>query len=499
MKSKTKLSGLILCVIFAAGFLVPEMTQAATCSAETLKFFPVSKISQVIGNVQSTSQSYNTCNYKMSYPQPDGIATATVYSFDSPTAASNYFNSQYSNLKSSWTKLGIGDESYFKYSGGGVAKKGKYVFSIKWYCYCTQGTRLSQSQAQALLGYSASQVSGDTVPVAEDKPAPPVIKSISPTSVFAGKKLGLNTWTGFVYYTNNFSDLKITGENLQGVSVSFGSYGQTNLGDPIYLIGKSISTDGKQLTATLVTQNYVKAGKLKLTLTNKQGSDSTDINVLITGYQYLNRRFQGTGVTFRGEWPQAAPNADTDEIEQGVVTAMTAINLPAYQRLGLDIRIYSKDYWNSFAEKANCYTQGLRSGCSSDHDRVIHAAWISKTTPTWDKLGSTILHEAAHKLQKYYGNTSFNTDWIKAVGNLSNCQYLPLKNGAWNNGETNVPHCGFVESYSATRGAQTFGEDVATMTETLVFYPNKKTQGDWPTDPHYKAKEQLLRQYGFIK
>ena len=121
------------------------------------------------------------------------------------------------------------------------------------------------------------------------------------------------------------------------------------------------------------------------------------------------------------------------------------------------------------------------------------------------------LHEAAHLLTYKLG-TPFQKRWEAVAGNVYD-RYVLLRDekggdGGWRNGESKkMAQFGCMTSY----GSKNFKEDIATFAESATFEPGKIRNR---IDPHskfywlhpdqkryasvYRAKLELLREYGFI-
>lgn len=522
-KTKIILTGLILLAmgIFASSY----SAKAASCSGEVLKFFPESKITSVIGSIRSASGSGSEINSGCSFyiqTPPGGSGSVRVTKYPSAAQAKTRFQ-----FEAHGSKMGIGDDSSFHSGGDSHVLKNEYIFSVYWYCFCAEKIFLSEDQVRDILSYAVSQVRETPKPTPVPTPIPksPTIISITPDTVPAGMKTGFSKQTGTVLYADaEIKSFKITGSNMQGAKLSVP---KDLYGRPLArFVGIQVSPDGTTLTAWMYVSMDATAGKKKITLTNSANlSASGQINITVTGTQYLKRKFKDKKINFHGDWPETVPNSEVTEIEKGINLGLQAIDKSIYQKLGLSLYIYSKEYWLDYAMKRYCSNNNF--GCSrggftsSIHistgfgkkidlgDDALEFNEMAKSDTTGARfVGSEILHEAAHKLDYYYSglyfvkwldsfknrNLNVRKEWVKAVGDTGNCKYLPLTNGRWNNGNSRIPYCGFARAY----GAVGIPEDIATMTAEKYFYPEIFKRGDGPTDPRYKQKEAILRKYGFL-
>ncbi len=273
---------------------------------------------------------------------------------------------------------------------------------------------------------------------------------------------------------------------------------------------KTIRWINNKLEADISISPTTKDGKVQFNVTNKNGKSATvDLNIQITGTQWLTRTFPlSKRIKFFGDWPVTAPNQPVKDLADQINVGLQAIGADSYKQLDIWINIYENSFWFSPGVSSNiCGTLPgnlSSSGCAPFNNNIIHSVESMR-------LSGTILHESAHKLHTYYNGSymfviprsSFPSTWIKAVGDISNCPYLPLQNpSTWKDGTTAEPHCGFIRAYGAYDSTPVlpYAEDVATMADDAVFSPSKfSIYQEVKTDPRYKQKLDLLKQYGFIQ
>lgn len=339
-------------------------------------------------------------------------------------------------------------------------------------------------------------------------PAPEIVR-LSPNSVFAGTADGIATGGVTIYKPNDLT-LTIEGKNLEGARVSTNAAsGDLEGGAGIVLKSgmrkKGVTTSGNDLyEIDISVLPSLDARGVAVTVTNQHGKSSTvALNIKITGTQWLKRQFPQaqSRIKFLGDWPEEAPNARVQGLAERISRGLSVTSTTAYKNLNIWINIYEDKYWTN-VNRAVCGNPPFDSaGCARASDNVIE---IGERLPMF----ATMFHESVHKLHFYYNGiyrpvpitaTRFQSDWITAVGNLSTCPYLPLKDKlTWKNGEQSAPRCGFILAYGAS-DPPLYYEDVATMAESSLFSPTLFTDPEVKSDPRYKQKLDLLEQYKFIQ
>ena len=337
---------------------------------------------------------------------------------------------------------------------------------------------------------------------------------LSVSSAFAGVKDQI-VEGGVVTYKPNDITLTITGQNLAGTTLT--SDAQSITGGPGIIV-KSVTPSNDKLDANVSILPDAKAGSVKFTVKNG-GGKSADVNfeIKITGTQWLQRQFLEKRIKFFGDWPEAVPNEKVQDIANEINLGLQAINNDSYDKLDIWINIFEIGFWDS-PGVSTAICPGLyqnmtgAGGCADSYTNVINLESVG--------AAHGIIHESAHKLHAYYDGTyrgisgspwfpnSFVTSWASAVGDLGSCAYLPLRDAVtWKDGENYVPHCGFIEAYGVNdaSGSVVMGviasknyEDVATMTTAAVLHKVRFNSQEVKTDPRYKQKLDLLKQYGFI-
>lgn len=433
-----------------------------------------------------------------------------------------------SSIKDFETSNKIGDNYYYidvSFSGGGAsfdylavaASQGKYSASVLFYdpakrAQAEEILRLILNQAGGAISTTTDSSSSSASPKITDQA--PIIDSVttSPTSAVlsAGKEF-FHDQIGIVTFVDNNLILVIKGKNLNGAVLKTDNIGLD--GRPgIEFRDIRVSADGTMVAAQTTIKPTAKEGNTLLTLTNAAGKSATaKIEILITGTQYLQRKFaDNSNVKFFGDWPDYMPYQRVLDLEKSVRKGLQAINKNTYNRLGIMIQIYEMSSWKNFQMAKYCPLSFAVAGCASPSDRVIYVSeYIS---PDSDKTtGTVILHESAHKLHFYYeGNyapvpstaNNFDGEWKAILGNLKSCSYLPLLNdNSWSDKTRKPSRCGFDWSYGAYRVQDLllpkFYEDVATSTETARLNPAKLNQNKASGDSRYGQKAGLLDKYGF--
>lgn len=382
------------------------------------------------------------------------------------------------------------------------ATKGKFAGSVMFY------DQAKRSKAEDILRLILNDKGSDaspTPPANESDNEAPIIDSISSSAVMsAGIKKSFNNQTGVVTFIDNALILTITGGHLTGATLATNNVG-VDRKPGIEFRSIKVSSDGKTVQAQMIVKQTALDGGTILTLTNSAGkSAQTKFDVLITGTQYLQRKFSDSNVKFFGDWPQFMPDKEILDFETEVRTGLNAINKNSYQKLGIMVQIYAEDFWDSTAESKYCgavSTRGFSAGgCATESSRIIYVLDERGRVP------STILHESAHKLHFYYQGsympvriapTTLEKEWLSALGTLNNCNYLPLEITNWSDGTNLVPHCGFIRSYGALGVDKgTFYEDIATFAVARVFETGLLQKID-PNDKRYDQKINILNKYDF--
>jgi hypothetical protein len=340
----------------------------------------------------------------------------------------------------------------------------------------------------------------------DDKEEPegerPEITSFSPQTVSAGVKKSYNENTGAVTYVSHGLVITIKGKNLEGATLSANNVGTDNKPGIKF---KNIESNaaGTKVQGYLVSHPTAKDGKTVITLTNKHGQSTMfELEVTITGTQYLKRVFSREKVKFFGERIEVMPNQSILDLENQIRGALNVLTKPTYKKLGVISHIYEISHWETTAENKYCGDSKERGfsagGCAAWNDNIIHVSEESHTK-------EILIHESAHKLHFYYLGlysvksppNSFEIEWKQQLGNLAACQYLPLKPGdnvafTWSDG-TASSRCGFVQPYGAYLADKGIVyEDVATFAQQSA----SPQSGD-TSDPRYKNKMNLIKKYGF--
>lgn len=339
----------------------------------------------------------------------------------------------------------------------------------------------------------------------------PQILQVLPGSVSAGIA-SYNNQSGVVSFTDNNLILRLEGNNLSNVaSLQVNNPGID--GRPgIEFRQIQVNKEGTILQAQMIVKPTAKDGINRITLTNNKGQAADfNLNVTITGNQYLNRKFSGTSLRFYGEWPTINEQVEylASEIAQGV----DFINKGEYRSLGIILYIFETKFWNEVGSDRYCNTgsRGNNSGfgtggCAVRNTPYIYLREFAKGYE--QSMKEIIVHEAAHKLHAYYTDIysgrivrallgGFQSRWKSAVGNISGCRYLPITNANWKNEtDASMPRCGFAMAYGATN-LRTYSEDIATFTQLLVMRPQALQRGDGLTDSRYGQKTKILKDYGF--
>jgi len=342
-----------------------------------------------------------------------------------------------------------------------------------------------------------------------DGPAPENLR-ISPASSTTAGLFDRLDERGKAVFEDNVLTLAFTGQNLEGATITSNAQDIAE-GEGLVITAIRIVSDTEgddKVEADISIAPTTKGGSIQFTLKNAYGKSATaDFNIQITGTQYLTRQFPETltRIIFLGHWGELMPNQEVLSIESEINSGLGAISAESYGNL--EIKMYVVERSESGAIGDACGLPGA-VGCAGDLGAILVAGFNDPA----GYLRATILHEAAHLLHAYYlgiykgiasapGPNSFANDWVIAVGNLSACDYLPLLRNSspatWKNGETEVPHCGFIEAYGAS-DLHDYREDIATMTESAIFKKNIFNNHEVATDPRYKQKLDLLKEYGFI-
>ncbi len=415
----------------------------------------------------------------------------------------------------------LGDEAaYYELAGtAGIyyyiqARKGS---SIYWFMFFDINKRQQiEGLIRSVVGpFPPSSASSSSSPSpSSDQNKQPLISKISP-DIFPAGQFDFLTDGGLAIYKPYHVKIKIEGKNLEGATLTTDNKGIIRTVNPQIIVFNKIDVqnDGKIVYADTIVNPAAKEGKTIITLTNKSGHSTTyQIDITITGTQYLQRKFSKTNVKFRGDWNDVAPNprvlATEASVNKGIETIGKA---PGYRNLGIVPIIYNSEYWNATICGPDPGGGTFITGCASAEEMTIRLK-------EGDELAETILHESAHKLHFYnlgiyigvpqsLGKpTEFQNTWVKNTGQeivggkltIKDCIYLPLKNIiTWNDDRSIYPHCGFSQAYGASN-ISSFVEDVATMTEDYVFNYYLFFLPEAKKDARYNAKINTLKNYGFL-
>ena len=346
--------------------------------------------------------------------------------------------------------------------------------------------------------------------------AAPANIRLSPATALAGTfdKL-VNSEAAF---KNNNLTLTITGQNLEGAVITSNAAdisGGTGLIVTAVRMISDTATDDK-VEADLSIAPGTRDGQIIFAIRNKHGKTiTTNFNIQLTGTQWLQRHFPKTQkrITFFGHWSEIAPNERGQNLMDQINKGKQFTSSDQYKKLDIWMNVWEQSLWDK-VKTSVCSTE-LAAGCAGWRDNIIDVSESSDTA-------GIVLHESAHKLHAYYGGiyyklnplaSSFPTKWVSAVGNISNCPYLPLKDVShWKDGTWDTAHCGFIRAYGASdtldsavikslcnfMDGSCYAEDIATMTEEAVFQRSKFNDSEIRSDLRYKQKLNLLLQYEFI-
>lgn len=415
----------------------------------------------------------------------------------------------------------IGDEgSLYKITGNYIGyeiivRKGVMTFAV---IYVNLNDKV---KAEALLrmaaGDNQSSPTGQPSPSTSTKVTDlaPIIDSVStsPTSAVlsAGKEF-FHDQIGIVTFVDNNLILVIKGKNLKGATLKTDNIGLDGKSG-IEFQGIRVSADRTMVAAQTTIKPTAKEGDTILTFTNSAGKSATaKIDILITGTQYLQRKFaDNNNIRFFGDWPDYMPYQRVLNLEKSVKNGLQAINKNTYNKLGIMIQIYETNSWSNFQMAKYCPLSFMVVGCASPADRIIYIGEFTPPPGSNQTVEATVLHESAHKLHFYYEGSyipvpstanSFDKEWKSVLGNLKSCSYLPLlKDNSWSDRTKRPFRCGFDWSYGAYRVQDLvlpkFYEDVATLTETSRLNPARLNEIKASGDPRYIQKTNLLDKYDF--
>lgn len=383
-----------------------------------------------------------------------------------------------------------GDGSYsWDAPGGSPQKSTSSKFSV---AYSTSGTK-------TITVTSAGKSSSCTVNVSSSEVELPIILSFTPKTTTAGTKSNFNQETGVVSYTYLDVSFEMKGQRLKNAVITSNNIGVDGKAGVEF---KNLKISDTSITGTMLMHSTAKDETTIITITTPGGSAKTEINVKITGTQYLQRRFKDKNVKFFGDWPNLMPDEIVLKLESLINKGSQEIDKPNYKKLGVVSHIYEEGF---FIKKRVCPSGEKVLGCASRADNIIKIRGTTDTTLEFLGVGvpSTILHETAHKFH-FYNNgwyrplpsskTNFEKEWKDTLGNLGLCPFLPItKDNLWADGGDG-PKCGFVRAYGAylVEKGDVF-EDVATFEQAAHFgFPP-----GLPNDPRYNQKSGLLKNYGF--
>ncbi len=488
----------IVIVIFLLACIIPKpINQGMVLAAETnpcqqaQKYFPSSVVEGAIGKkILKTSPTINSCSYNFvssnewdrKYNISDGHASLSIHEFKTSVEAKISFNA-FKSSKGVEKQVVGGLISINPDSNYGSAWKGNFVFSVNGWVSVRNKKQLSASQIEDLLKYALTQVESGNLS----------ISSVSPNTAYAGT-LRFISDSGIADYKNNDVELRISGTGLKYVTFSSDNVGI----DKKHGIGfkaKTEASDGTSAKVIMSIRPTTKEGKTTITVTNGVGDKASfEIEITITGTQYLNRNFAGKNVTFYGDWPELAPTGGVIDLEQGILDGLKAISNKQYKELNIRVGIYEKKLWLSKFQNIMCGDKNSQTdkrivGCTSDKigtiavgdyltgkggpDYLFPNPWdpsysIRKATPR--DVARMILHESAHRLHaRVVGvkpdatfktllnvigsailNSGFTSEWNTINGNISSCKYLPVVDKIrWSDGTTD-PRCGFASPYGAS-------------------------------------------------
>mgnify|MGYP001616989558 FL=1 len=256
-----------------------------------------------------------------------------------------------------------------------------------------------------------------------------------------------------------------------------------------------------------------KDGKTVVTVSNNGRTATKEVDVTVTGTQYLKRKFASNPtLSFKGNWKDVMPNDTISKIEEYIKTGLAAISITnAYRQLDIEAIIYEEDFfWKNKICGEKPSGGSSYGGCASPRTKIIDMNAYNIDQDYLPTIPENFLHEAAHKLHFYNLGTyrgipnapttpsNFQEEWdvlnIVTPQNTSACQYMPLQNSVtWKDGTTTSPYCVFFRAYGASllSGDTLFYEDPTTMAES---YFKSKTL----SDPGHTGKLNLLKKYGFL-
>ena len=367
------------------------------------------------------------------------------------------------------------------------------------------------SDQQCLMDYVAPSTPSPTG-------AAPANVRLSPASATAGvfDKL-VNAEATF---KNNNVTLTITGQNLEGTIITTNATdisGGTGLVITAVRMISDTATDDK-VEADLSVAPGTKDGQIVFAIRNKHGKNATvNFNIQLSGTQWLQRQFPKNQkrMTFFGHWSDIAPNERVQKVAAEITRGQQVTSSSPYKKLDIWTNIYEQSLWQQ-VKKGVCSTE-FAAGCAAWRGNVIDNSEEGGASG----LAGTILHESAHKLHAYYRGiysivnpfaSDFPSKWVSAVGTISNCAYLPLKDlVTWKDGTWDTAHCGFIKAYGASQTQESYisqtlchlhgmchPEDISTMTEAVSFNSQVFNNSEVKTDSRYRQKLNLLVQYGFI-
>jgi hypothetical protein len=498
---------LIFCA--ATGAVSLEIAEAGipatSCNEIIETFFPKNSITSVFGyEVRGSHVPYLTPNTERCvYSVVNPTSTSKPQAIDQIHVSVGLTDINFKiSCPASGLKPKIGDQACIN-DHSGQAKKNNYFFEIATFVfqYNPKPAQLKKTsnEVEKLLAYAVSKV--------QDLGGP-VIDTFTPKTVVAGEKIGHDEKTGLVTYRVSRQPFEIAGKNLAGALIT-SDHRTTDGSAALIFTQVKVSNDGNKVNGFINVSDKAKDGKAKITLANSAGKSVTaEILISITGTQYLKRKFSNQKISFYGDWPDLMPNSEALRVESEINEGLAAINKPTYKKLNLAFHVYEyENLWKKYIGKPKCGSD-ISLGCASNLGKDIYVS-------TQGEFRRHILHESAHKLHASYigifefipfvhrfSKSQLTLEWERAIGDLSLCDALPLKDpGHWKNGEMLPPRCGFAWAYGASDSdiKQTFpfSEDIATLVEFRKFRSGILKTGDALTDKRYELKYAILDKYGF--
>ena len=335
------------------------------------------------------------------------------------------------------------------------------------------------------------------------------LASISPTTFPAGTERSFNQQTGVVEYTYLEVPFEVQGQDLDGATLSSNNVGVD--GKPGVEF-KNLQLTNTSIKGIMLMHPTAKDGKTIITASNAGKTATKEVDVTITGTQYLKRKFASNpNIFFLGNYREIIPNQDIIDLEKAIKDGLLHISSNAYKKLDLGLRIYEESYWLQAKE---CGT--LTSDANGCADRLgIIFLRGNKRESYNNSIAETIFHEAAHQLHffnigEFYGMpnppppSNFQREWDLVTGpvNSSTCDHLPLVDWIiWKDGHSDEPNCSFIWAYGAylRDGESVRYEDITTMAAKYIFKPEVFNSSEVKGDSRYNRKVNLLKSYEFLK